>query len=53
MSIFTDQKRRLRHIYALLNSIEKAGVTPDITIHNLLLDIRTTVEFLIKKARPV
>jgi hypothetical protein len=51
MSILTDQKRRLRHIYALLNSMEKEGVTPDITIHNMLLDIRTAVEFLIKKAK--
>jgi hypothetical protein len=35
----------------MLNSLDKEGVYPNITVYNLLRDVRAIVETLIKKAK--
>ena len=51
MLAFTAQMRRLRHIYSMLNNLEKENLEPNLTTHNILLDIRLVVEGLIRKAK--
>lgn len=48
---FTSQMRRLRHIYSMLQNLEKEGLEPNLTVNNILLDIRLVVEAFIKRTK--
>ena len=50
-SSFTSKMRRLRHVYSMLSNLEKEELEPNLTLHNILLDIQTTVTTLLKRAK--
>lgn len=48
---FRFKMQKLRTVYTMLENLQKLGVVQDLTLHNILLDIKHIVDDLVRKTK--
>jgi hypothetical protein len=49
---FRAKMQKLRTVYTMLETQQRVGLDPDISLHNLLRDIKLVVDDLVSKTAP-